>query len=72
MRGLDLESMDTLLDLHLRGLSKIINRLAALASEANPELGDAIGFAASDLDRHVAIVEVVQSRLNSKQEGKLT
>ena len=52
-----------------RGLSKISNRLAALAPEASPELGDAVGFAAVDLDRHTAIVEVLVMRqtLNAKE-----
>ena len=67
MRGLDLETTDTLLDLHLRGLSKISHRLAALASEASPELGDVLGDAAVDLDRHVAIAEVMASRLSAQQ-----
>ena len=67
MRGLDLEDTDTLLRMLRRGLGKISNRLAALTPEASPELGDAVGFAASDLDRHVAIVEVMQSRLARKQ-----
>src|SRR3546814_13691213 len=44
LRGLDLEDMPTLLDLHLRGLSKISNRLAALAPEVPSEIGDALGF----------------------------
>ena len=53
MRGLDLESTRTLLDkLHreLRGLS---NRAAALADESPPELGDALGYLATDIDRLV-------------------
>jgi hypothetical protein len=67
IRGLDLEDTPTLLDLHLRGLNKISNWLAALAPESPPELGDAIGLAARDLDGHAALVEVVQARLARKQ-----
>ena len=61
---------DTLLGMLARGLSKISNRLAALAPEASPELGDAVGFAAVDLDRHTAIVEVLVMRqtLNSERD----
>ena len=67
MRGLDLEPTDTLLRMHWRGLGKISNRLAALASEAPPELDDALAVAAVDLDRHVALVEVIESRLARNQ-----
>ena len=35
LRGLDLETTDTLLGMLARGLSKISNRLAALAPEAS-------------------------------------
>ena len=62
MRGLDLENTRTLLDkLHreLRGLS---NRTAALVDESPPELGDALGYLATDIDPLAAIVEVLQFR----------
>jgi hypothetical protein len=61
-RGLDLESTPALLTMLARGLRGISNRLTALALEAPPDLGDAIGFAASDLDRQLAIVEVLVTR----------
>jgi hypothetical protein len=67
LRALDLETTDTLLGMLARGLSEISNRLAALAPEASLELGDALGDAAVALDRHVAIVEVVQSRLSNSE-----
>ena len=62
MRGLDLENTRTLLvKLHreLRGLS---GRAAALADETPPNLGDALGYLATDIAALLAIVEVLQFR----------
>ena len=65
MRGLDLESDDTLLTMLTCRLSDLSHRLTALVSESDafPELGDDIAAVVSDLDRCEAAVEVLRSRV---------
>ena len=65
MRGLDLESDDTLLAMLTCRLSNLSHRLTALVSEsdASPELGDDIAAVVSDLDRCEAALEVLRSRV---------
>ena len=69
MKGLDLEPTALLLRLLARGLGDVSNQLVTLASQASPEIGDAISFAVSDLDNHAAIVEILTTRaaLNRKR-----
>jgi len=62
MRGLDLESTRTLLDMLQRELRVIANRTAAIASEVSPTHGDALGYVAIDVANLSAIVEVLQFR----------
>ena len=69
-RGLDLEPSDTLLRLLARGLGNVSDQIVALASQASPEIGDAISFAVKDLDKNAALVEILSNRaaLNRKEK----
>ena len=71
MRGLDLESADTLLAMLTCRLSYLSHRLTALVSEsdASPELGDDIAAVVSDLDRCEAAVEVLRSRVPTRNRN---
>ena len=71
MRGLDLESDDTLLTMLTCRLSTLSHRLTALVSEsdASPELGDDIAAVVSDLDRCEAAVEVLRSRVPTRNRN---
>ena len=71
MRGLDLESDDTLLTMLTCRLSTLSHRLTALVSEAaaSPEFGDDIAAVVSDLDRCEAAVEVLRSRVPTRNRN---
>jgi hypothetical protein len=60
LRALDLETTRGLLETLQQSLRTISNRAAALAPEASSELGDELGYFATDTDRLVALVEVLQ------------
>ena len=62
MRGLDLESTDTLLRLLSCGLEELSNRLVTISSEASSELGDDIAAVVRDLDRCEVAVEILVMR----------
>jgi hypothetical protein len=62
LRALDLETTTTLHELLQRGLRAVSNRAAALAPEASPEIGDALGYLSTDTARLGAVVDVLVNR----------
>jgi hypothetical protein len=62
LRGLDLETTETLHRLLVERLREVSHCLGAISSEVSAEHGDAIAHAATDLERLVALGEVLQFR----------